>query len=265
MNKIEFVDTHTHIFVSEFDLDRNEVVERAVSAGVGRLCLPCIDVASVEPILGMCNNYPGICFPMIGLHPTDVTDNYKEQLQCMKRLLDENSNFIAVGEVGLDFYWDNTFRNEQLDAFETQIKWAAEADLPLAIHSRNAFDELYEIISGRGNEPLTGVFHCFSGSVDEAVKLLAFDGFILGVGGVLTYKKSTLPSVLATAVPLERIVIETDSPYLPPVPFRGKRNESAFVIEVAKSLADIYNVSLADVARITTENAERVFPKIKRL
>lgn len=264
MSKIEFVDTHTHIFVGEFDYDRNDVVRRAVSAGVGRLCLPCIDAASIEPILDMCSRFPGVCFPMIGLHPTDVVDDYKEQLRCMKKLLDENDDYIAVGEVGLDFYWDNTHRNEQFDAFETQIGWATECGLPLAIHSRNAFNELYEIMSGHRNESLTGVFHCFSGSEEEAVRLLSFDGFMFGIGGVLTYKNSALPSVIATAVPLERIVIETDSPYLPPVPFRGKRNESAFVTEVAKCLADIYNVSLADVARITTENAEKVFPKIKR-
>ena len=169
--------------------------------------------------------------------------------------------YIAVGEVGLDFYWDDTRKKEQLDAFDTQIAWAAELGLPLAIHSRSAFNELYDMMEAHRSKGLTGVFHCFSGSEEEARKLLSFDGFYLGIGGVATYKKSTLPSVLKN-VPLERIVLETDSPYLPPVPFRGKRNESSYVPYIAEFLAGVYGCTVHDVARITTSNANNLFPKL---
>lgn len=261
----EFVDTHTHLFCEEFAHDRELVVAHAVEAGVERLCLPCIDISSVEPIRAMCNKFPGICFPMIGLHPTDVKEDYTTQLEQMHALLKQHDDYIAVGEVGLDFYWDETYKKEQIEAFKKQILWAHEFKLPLAIHSRSAFDELYAVMSEYREHALTGVFHCFSGTTDEAVKLLEFDGFMLGIGGVLTYKKSTLPSVLSSVAPLERIVLETDSPYLAPVPHRGKRNESAYVPHVAKSLSDIYGVSIEYVAEVTTKNAEKIFPKIKQL
>lgn len=262
---IEYVDTHTHLFCEEFEQDRDDAVRRAVDAGVCRLCLPGIDASSIAPIREMCHRHPGVCFPMAGLHPTDVKDDYVLQLQQIYDSLTLYDDYIAVGEVGLDFYWDSTYRNEQIAAFEKQILWAHEFDLPLVIHSRNAFNELCEVMDGHRSLAPTGIFHCFSGTTDEAAALLGFDGFMLGIGGVLTYKKSTLPAVLRDVVPLERIVLETDSPYLAPVPYRGKRNESAYILHVAASLAEIYGVSVERVAEITTNNSEKIFPKIKQL
>lgn len=258
----QLIDTHTHLFVEEFDNERDAVVARALDAGVKHLCLPCINVSSVAAINSMCDKYPGVCHPMIGLHPTDVADDYKEQLDYMYTMLQQDRRYIAVGEVGLDFYWDTTYSNQQVEAFEQQISWAREANLPLVVHSRNAFNELYRIMDTHRNDSLSGIFHCFSGTVEEAEALLTFPGFMLGIGGVLTYKKSTLPAVLAGVVPLNRIVLETDSPYLAPVPHRGRRNESAYVVEVVKALASIYDMSFDEVAAITTANARQVFNKI---
>lgn len=255
---IEFVDTHTHLFCKEFDEERRAVVERALEAGVTRLCLPSINTETLPSLLAMCDEFPGVCFPMIGLHPTDVTPDYKQHLQQMEALLKTDSRFIAVGEVGLDFYWSDEFRKEQLDAFDVQVEWAASVGKPLAIHSRNAFRELADVMRKHRSKGLSGVFHCFSGSADEAVELLSHEGFFLGIGGVLTYKKSPLPAVLA-GVPLERIVLETDSPYLPPVPFRGKRNESAYIPYIAAALAAVYGCTVERVAELTTANAKRLF------
>lgn len=258
---IEFIDTHTHLFEPEFAEDREAVVQRAVEAGVETLCLPCITEASLSRMEEMCAGFPGICYPMIGLHPTELGDDYQAVLDRMYKELKGNDSYIAVGEVGLDLYWDDTRKNEQLDAFRQQIEWAAETGLPLAIHSRNAFDDLYKVMDDNRSKGLTGVFHCFSGDAEEARKLLSFDGFYLGIGGVVTYRKSTLPSVLAD-VPLERVVLETDSPYLAPVPRRGKRNESSYIPFVAQKLAEIYGCSVDEVAAVTTDNARRLFPKI---
>lgn len=260
----EFVDTHTHLFTSEFDGDRDAVVQRALDAGVAALCLPAINEGAIEPMLAMCDAYSGICYPMMGLHPTDVEEGYMDVLDRMYALLKSSGRFIAVGEVGLDFYWDDTMKREQQDAFRRQVEWACELNLPLAIHSRSAFDELYAIMDEYRSRGLHGVFHCFSGSEDEAHKLLSFDGFYLGIGGVVTYKKSTLPAVLS-AVPLERIVLETDSPYLAPVPQRGKRNESSYIPHIATFLANIYGCAVEDVAAITSANARKLFPKISDL
>ena len=259
---MEFIDTHTHLFVPEFAGDRALVVERALSAGVKALCLPCIDESSLEPLLDMCKAYPGVCHAMIGLHPTELGDDCQGALERLYARLKGCDDFIAIGEVGLDFYWDDTRRREQVDVFMQQVEWAAETGLPLAIHSRNAFDELYSLMDSRRSRGLTGVFHCFSGSEEEAHKLLSFDGFYLGIGGVVTYKKSTLPAALVN-VPLERIVLETDSPYLSPVPYRGKRNESSYVVNTAQFLASLYGCSVERIAEVTTANALRLFPKIR--
>ena len=209
----------------------------------------------------MSEENPGVCYPMIGLHPTELGGDYTATLDRLYACLKGDDRYIAVGEVGLDFYWDDTRKKEQLEAFDAQIAWAQETGLPLAIHSRSAFNELYDVMSCYNGKGLTGVFHCFSGSEDEARKLLSFDGFCLGIGGVVTYKKSTLPAVLG-CVPLERVLLETDSPYLPPVPFRGKRNESAYVPYIADFLAGVYGCTVEEVARVTTENAKRVFFKL---
>lgn len=258
-----FVDTHTHLFCEEFNEDRTAAVERAVEAGVTCLCLPAINAESISPLLALCDSYPDICYPMVGLHPTDVAEDYEEQLVAIEKVLHSDERFIAIGEVGLDFYWSDKFRQEQYKAFEKQIDWAQECSLPLVIHSRNAFKELYSIMDKHRASGLAGVFHCFSGSVEEAEALLSFDGFYLGIGGVLTYKKSPLPQILEN-IPLERIVLETDSPYLAPVPYRGKRNESAYIPYIAEHIARIYSCTIEDVANVTTENALRLFTKIAK-
>lgn len=255
---IEFIDTHTHIFEPEFAEDRAAAVQRALEAGVSTLCLPCINENSLERMDEMCREFPGICHAMIGLHPTELGDDYLSVLDIFYRRLKSVPGYIAVGEVGLDLYWDDTRKDEQIDAFRRQIEWAHEMDLPLVIHSRNAFDELYSVMDDNRSKNLRGIFHCFSGSTEEAMKLLSFDGFFLGIGGVVTYKKSTLPELLA-AVPLERIVLETDSPYLAPVPKRGKRNESSYIPFIAQKLAEVYGCSVEHVATVTTDNARRLF------
>lgn len=259
---IEFVDTHTHLFTSEFDEDRDAAVGRASDAGVVSLCLPSITENSLTDILKMCDSYPSRCYPMLGLHPTELGRDYLDVLGRLHDVLKSNDRFIAVGEVGLDFYWDETYRSEQLHAFNIQIEWASEFSLPLAIHSRSAFEELYATMEEHRSKSLSGVFHCFSGNEEQARSLLSFEGFYIGVGGAVTYKKSDLPQVLRAAVPLERLVLETDSPYLAPVPRRGRRNESSYIPYIADFLALVYGCSVEEIARVTTENARRLFPKI---
>ena len=258
-----FVDTHTHIFCEEFGADRDAVVARAVAAGVTRLLLPAIDYHSMPAINKLCAEYPAVCYPMIGLHPTEINDDYKEQLSAIETALQGSDCYVAIGETGLDFYWSNERRSEQFEVFDAHLQWARSTGLPLAIHSRSAFCELVDVMETHRSAGLTGVFHCFSGNVGEAEKLLSHDGFYLGIGGVLTFKNSGLDAVLAS-VPLDRIVLETDSPYLAPVPHRGKRNESAYIPLIAARLAQIYGCTTDDVARITTRNAENLFPLIKK-
>ena len=253
----KLIDTHSHLFVDDFDADRPEVMLRAREAGITHILMPNIDVASVEPMLRVCGEYPGYCFPMIGLHPTEVDANYRDALAALKPLLDEHP-FIAVGEVGLDLYWDKTYKAEQLAALEEQIGWALERNLPLVIHSREAFPELYALFSHYKESPIRGVFHSFTGTADEAHALLEFSGFMLGVNGVVTFKKSTLPDALSE-VPLSRIVVETDSPYLAPTPYRGKRNESSYVARVVEKLSEIYALSPDAIADTTYRNACVVF------
>ena len=255
---IEFIDTHTHIFEPDFEDDRVAAVQRALDSGVRTLCLPCINADSLDRMEAMCNSFPAVCRAMIGLHPTELGEDYHSTLELFHNRLCTPNNYIAIGEVGLDFYWDDTRKNEQIDAFGCQIGWASETGLPLVIHSRNAFNELYSIMESHRSRGLTGIFHCFSGSAEEASKLLSFDGFYLGIGGVVTYRNSTLPAVLAD-VPLEKLVLETDSPYLSPVPKRGKRNESSYIPFIAEKLAEIYGCTVGHVAEVTTANAKTVF------
>jgi TatD DNase family protein len=232
-------------------------MQRAREAGVQYILMPNIDLASVEPMLKVCAEYPGFCFPMIGLHPTEVGAENCAALSELKALLDRHS-FIAIGEVGLDLYWDKTYKNEQLAVLEEQIVWALERDLPLVIHSREAFTELYNLFSHYKDTPIRGVFHSFTGTADEAHSLLEFPGFMLGINGVVTFKKSTLPDILPE-VPLSRLVVETDSPYLAPTPFRGKRNESAYVLRVVDKLAEIYGMTPREVSSQTSFNASSLF------
>jgi TatD DNase family protein len=256
------IDTHSHIYGPEYDDDRDVVVQRARQAGVERILLPNINKSSIEPMLSLCRSFPSYCYPMMGLHPEDVADDYSQVLDHMEELLKDPAHpYIAIGEVGLDFYWDASRSCQQIDAFARQIEWAAHYKLPLVIHSRSAHAELVQIIRSFSSEGLTGVFHCFAGTLPEAQELLSFDGFVLGIGGVSTFKKSLLPEVLQ-AVPLHRIVLETDSPYLAPVPYRGKRNEPAYITEIMRKMAEIYNVSPQEVGKVTNANVRRVFSRM---
>lgn len=252
------IDTHSHLFLEEFSDDLPQVIARARQAGVTRIFMPNIDSSTIEPLLSVCAAYPDDCFPMIGLHPTSVDGSYQKELSIVRERLAAPNGFVAIGEIGLDFYWDKTFMQEQLLVFETQIQWALEYDLPIVIHSREAFDAIYKVMTPYKQTSLTGIFHSFTGGAEEAAKLLEFEGFTLGINGVVTFKKSSLPEALLS-VPLERIVLETDSPYLAPVPNRGKRNESAYVKDTLMKVAEIYRMSPDDVSRVTSENALKVF------
>ncbi len=280
-------DTHSHIYAAEFDEDREEVVERARQAGVDRILLPNINEESIAPMLALCRQHPDCCFPMMGLHPEDVKEDYQDVLARMRALLEEKDNFranesdrlrfaecsrkcprdnpyIAVGEVGLDFYWDATRRKEQMDAFSQQVEWAATLGLPLVIHSRNAHRELVDVMRAHRGKVLRGVFHCFCGTLEEARELLEFEGFVLGIGGVLTYKKSTLPEVVRE-LPVERMVLETDSPYLAPVPHRGGRNESAYIVHVLERMAREKGLSEEHISAVMEETVRSIFSLTNRL
>ncbi|WP_281803485.1 TatD family hydrolase [Segatella maculosa] len=256
-----FTDTHTHLDGEEFKADLPDVIGRAKAQGVGRVLVPAIDLKSVDTVLAVCRQFPGYAFPMIGLHPEEVKADWETQLRQLKARFTEAS-FIAIGEVGLDFYWDRTFEREQLLAFEAQVEWAVETQLPLMIHCRKAQNELLHILKRYEKELSGGVFHCFTGNQKEAEQLLKFERFALGIGGVLTFKSSHLREDLPAVVPLGRIVLETDSPYMAPVPHRGERNESAFVRLVLEKLAEVYGVSAEEVAQTTEENVRRIFTKI---
>ena len=255
-----FIDTHTHLDGEEFAADRAEVMARAREAGVGKVFLPAIDIKSTEAILDVCRQYPGYAYPMVGLHPEEVRADWREVLAQMKQYLKPENHFIAIGEVGLDYYWSREFEQEQLDAFEEQVKWSVETRLPLMIHCRKGQNEMVQLLRRYKNDLPGGVFHCFTGNEHEAEELLQFDRFVLGIGGVLTFKKSHLPEVLPAVVPLDRIVIETDSPYMAPVPMRGQRNESAYVKFVLQRLAEAYGVSDDTVAEATNAAAQSIFP-----
>lgn len=255
----KIIDTHSHLFVEEFNEDRSEVMCRAREAGVQHILMPNIDLSTVEPMLRVCEAYPEFCYPMIGLHPTEVKADYRQDLDALREILVSHpKTFIAIGEVGLDLYWDKTYKQEQLSVLEEQIGWALEYDLPLVIHSREAFAELYNLFSHYKDTPIRGVFHSFTGTAEEAQSLLEFPGFLLGVNGVVTFKKSTLPEALSE-VPLSRLVVETDSPYLAPTPYRGKRNESAYIVRVVERLAEIFSCSPEVVAEQTFINATNLF------
>ena len=252
------IDTHSHLFLEEFAEDLPQVMERARNAGVSSIFMPNIDSTTIDALLSVCEKYPDLCYPMIGLHPTSVNETYEQELAIVRERLSAPNYFVAIGEIGLDLYWDRTFLKEQLLVFERQIEWALEYELPVVIHTREAFDYIYKVMEPYKKTALRGIFHSFTGTPEEAARLLEFDGFMLGINGVVTFKKSTLPETLLT-VPLERIVLETDSPYLTPVPNRGKRNESANVKDTLAKVAEIYQKSLEYVAQVTSENALKVF------
>lgn len=266
MTNIGFIDTHAHLDGEEFVDDLPDVVSRAKEAGVSKIFIPAIDLKSVDSVLAVCRRFPGYCYPMIGLQPEEVKADYQDVLDSMHRTLlehldatDPAERFIAVGEVGLDFYWSRDFEKEQLDAFEQEVVWSIETRLPLMIHCRKAQNEMLRIMKRYEKDLPGGVFHCFTGNQKEAAEFLKLDKFVLGIGGVSTFKSSHLREDLPAAVPLDRIVLETDSPYMAPVPHRGQRNESAYVADVLRCLADSYGISVDEMAKATNENVERVF------
>lgn len=254
-----YVDTHAHLDGEEFSEDLDAVMQRSRKAGCSKVFVPAIDLATSERILNLCSKHEGFLYPMVGLHPEEVRADWREQLKKIHSLLTTHHSPIAIGEVGLDFYWSREFEQEQLEAFEEQVRWSVEMRLPLMIHCRKAQNEMVHIINKCVHELSGGVFHCFTGNEQEAHQLLAFDRFVLGIGGVLTFKKSHLPEVLAAAVPLDRIVLETDAPYMAPTPLRGQRNEPAFVRHVITRLAEAYGVSEQTIADTTTQTALNIF------
>ena len=251
------IDTHTHLFVEEFDNDRDQVIQRAIESGVEVFLLPNIDVQTIESMHALSKKYPNNCFPMMGLHPGSVDTSWKANLDIIKEKL-FSGNYIAVGEIGMDLYWDKTNVVAQREVFSAQVEWAKELNLPIVIHSRDAYEEIYKILDKLNDANLSGVFHCFTGTEKDAEKILSYGNFKLGIGGVLTYKNARIDESLKN-VGLEQIVLETDSPYLTPVPFRGKRNESAYMVHVAERLANVYGVSVSRVEEVTTKNARELF------
>lgn len=253
---MQLIDTHTHLYVKGFRSDIGQVMERAEKEGVSKFYLPAIDSEDIPSMLELEAKYPGKCIAMMGLHPCSVKDNYREELAIVAGWLGKRS-FAAVGEIGLDYYWDKTHIAEQKQAFHDQIEWALQYRLPIVIHSRESMADCIDIVQEHQKGALGGIFHCFTGDLASARKIID-TGFYLGIGGVLTYKNSGLAAVLKE-IPLEHLVLETDSPYLTPVPFRGKRNESSYIKYVAEKLAEVKGVSIEEVAAVTTANAQKIF------
>lgn len=253
---LELIDTHTHIYDPEFDLDRSETIQKALDNGVVMLLLPNVDASTIQPMLQLHEDYPDCTRVMMGLQPEEVKEDYKKVLDAMEKELERNI-YIGVGEIGLDFYWDATFEKEQLDAFETQLEWAKQLHLPLSIHCRNAFNFMVRLLEKHQDGGLRGVMHCFTGTEEEAQAYLGL-GFHLGLGGVTTYKSCGVRDFLPQ-IPLDRIVLETDAPYLSPVPHRGQRNEPAFLVDTARKLAEIYGITLEEISKITTRNVKMLF------
>jgi len=250
------IDTHCHLYLEEFKNDIGEVMERAIQSGVERFYLPGIDSTVIPDMLQLEEKYPGRCFAMMGLHPCSVKENYQEELSIVETWLNQRP-FAAVGEIGLDFYWDKTFADQQYEAFDQQMQWALDRKMPIVIHTRNAMQETINRVKPFASKGLTGIFHCFSGSYESAVQVTDM-GFLLGIGGVLTYKNAGLPAVLEK-MGMEHLVLETDAPYLTPVPYRGKRNESSYLTYIIRLLATTKNLSVEEAAAITSANAKKIF------
>jgi len=253
---MNLIDTHCHLYSEEFAADIDAVIERAVQCGVSRFYLPAIDDSTHKAMLDLEARYPGVCVAMMGLHPCSVNAGYRNELAVVEEWL-EKRPFVAVGEIGLDYYWDKTYVKEQQEAFTLQMQWALKRNLPIVIHTRNAMQETIEMVKPFAAKGLRGIFHCFSGSAESA-KQITDMGFMLGIGGVLTYKNAGLPAALEK-VGMEYLVLETDAPYLTPVPFRGKRNESSYLQYVVEKLAVEKGVTVEEMAAITTANAQKIF------
>ncbi len=252
-----FIDTHSHIYLKQFDHDRELMLQRANEIGVERIFLPNIDLESIPLMHKLCEAHPQMCYPMMGLHPCDVKEGYEEVLDKM-RMLFSDRKYIAVGEIGIDLHWDKSTLPLQIEAFMIQIEWAKEMQLPIVIHARESFDEIFSVLDEVNDDRLRGVFHCFGGTTLQAQKVIDYGGFMMGIGGVLTYEKSGLDKVVVD-IPMEYLILETDSPYLAPKPFRGKRNESSYIHFVAKRLAEIKNIGMEEIGMMTTRNALAMF------
>jgi TatD DNase family protein len=253
---LNLIDTHVHLYEESFQTDLAAVIKKAQSNGVQKMIMPNVDKESIEPMKQIALDYPGVCLPMIGLHPCYVKEDYKEQLAIIENELSQ-SRYVAVGEIGLDLYWDKTFFEQQKEAFLLQTKWAMSHNLPIAIHSRESTREAIELLKPLVCDKLKGVFHCFVGTADEAKEIIEM-GFYLGIGGVCTFKNGGIDKVLPS-IPLDKLVLETDGPYLAPVPFRGKRNESSYLTFITSKVAEIYGISAVEISEITTENANKLF------
>lgn len=250
------IDTHCHLYSEEFKEDIEPVIARAREVGVGRFYLPGINSGAIADMLRLEEKYPGLCIPMMGLHPCYVKENFLEELAIVETWLNQRS-FVAVGEIGLDFYWDTSFSKEQYEAFSCQMQWALDKGLPIVIHTRQAMPETIETVKPFAEKGLRGIFHCFSGNAEDA-KQVTDMGFLLGIGGVITYKKSGLAEALEN-ISIDNLVLETDAPYLAPVPYRGKRNESSYLLPIAAKLAELKNMEIEAVSAITTANAQKIF------
>jgi len=251
-----YVDSHTHLYLDAFEDDRDPMIQRALSAGVKRLLLPNIDSHTIDKVFDLAESYPGVCYPMMGLHPTSVKHNYKEELKLIEKELDPGK-IIAIGETGIDLYWDKSFLREQEEVFRTQIGWAMDLDLPIVIHARDSFPEIFAVLDKSGGPALKGVFHSFTGTVEDLQRALSYD-FMIGINGIVSFKNSGLAEVVKS-IPVQRLLLETDAPFLAPHPFRGRRNESSYLTEIASRVAEIYNLEIEKLARITTQNAEKLF------
>jgi TatD DNase family protein len=251
------IDTHTHLYLSDFTSDIDSIINTCRNQNIEKFFLPNIDSSTVNDLLQLAANYPAVCYPMMGLHPCSVKENYKEELSKIEAELSSNK-FIAIGEIGIDLYWDKSTLEIQKEAFITQINWAKKWSLPIVIHARDSFDEIFEVLDRHNDEKLSGIFHCFTGNEDQANKIIAYKGFKLGIGGVVTFKNAGLDKTLQS-IDLKHLVLETDAPYLSPVPFRGKKNTSENLIYIAEKLASIYSCSLEKIANQTTKNALEIF------
>ena len=253
---MKIIDTHTHLYLNQFKDDIDKVIQRSIDKGINKFIFPAIDSTHFDDMHDLKNKYPGSIYLMSGLHPTNVKENYKEELEFVVNSLKSHS-YVAIGEIGIDLYWDKTYLKQQQDAFEFQIRLAIKNDLPIVIHCREAFDEIFEILDKENCSKLRGVFHCFTGTLEQANRAIEL-GFKLGIGGVVTFKNGGIDKFLSQ-IDLKHIVLETDSPYLAPVPFRGKRNESSYITYVIDKLSEIYGLPINEIASITTKNAEKVF------
>ena len=253
---MKIIDTHTHLYLNQFKDDIDKVIQRSIDKGINKFIFPAIDSTHFDDMHDLKNKYPGSIYLMSGLHPTDVKENFKQELEFVVNSLKSHS-YVAIGEIGIDLYWDKTYLKQQQEAFTFQIRLAIKHDLPIVIHCREAFDEIFEILDKENCSKLRGVFHCFTGTLEQANRAILL-GFKLGIGGVVTFKNGGIDKFLSQ-IDLKHIVLETDSPYLAPVPFRGKRNESSYIIYVIDKLSEIYGLPIKEIASVTTKNAEKVF------